>query len=383
MMQYNLTVQRQLWLGTLFNIGYAGSTGVHLFASIDANPPNYLSIDPNQTADQASPEYTLPGGGQPTGSGAPGTLNNPFVGTHVNSNFAGYMAVEPFAHSTYNSLQTSLSRQFSGALAGNASYTWSRCLTSASAMEGNEQGEYAINDPWNPSLDRGPCSFNSNQIFSLNAIYGLPFHGNRALNGWQISPIFAYSKGLPINVQEGTFEYQSNISGLTEGERPEVVPGCKPMTRKIDEWYNPACYVMQPFGTIGNTSENVLNNPNYFDWDLAIMKQTKLTEKLSVQLRAEIFDIVNHPNMSFGNQGINFSSTGQLPANSAHYFSDRTNPAAYALPVGNTPGGILCDPNQNEQTTGICYTTSTALTTDQLGSLGDQRQIQFAVKLTF
>ena len=40
MMQYNLTVQRQLWLGTVFNIGYDGSTGVHLFASIDANPPN-------------------------------------------------------------------------------------------------------------------------------------------------------------------------------------------------------------------------------------------------------------------------------------------------------------------------------------------------------
>ena len=385
MMQYDLTVQRQLWLGTLFNIGYAGSTGVHLFASIDANPPNYLSIDPNQAADLASGDYTLPGGGQPTLTGAPGTLNNPFVGTHENSNFEGYMAVEPFAHSTYNSLQTSLTRQFSGALAGNASYTWSRCLTSASAMEGNEQGEYAINDPWNPSLDRGPCSFNSNQIFSLNAIYGLPFHGNRALNGWQISPIFAYSKGLPINVQEGTFQYQSNISGLTEGERPERVPGCKPMTRKIDEWYNPACYVLQPYGTIGDTSENVLNNPNYFDWDLAIMKQTKLTEKLSVQLRAEIFDIVNHPNMSFGNQAINFSTTGTLPASAANYQQERTDPNAYMLPTATTTGGILCNPSGeiNGPTTGVCYTTSTALTTDQLGSLGDQRQIQFAVKFMF
>jgi hypothetical protein len=386
MMQYNLTVQRQLWLGTLFNIGYAGSSGVHLFASIDANPPQSLSmLSPSaQAAAIASGEYTTPGGDQPTGAGAPGTLNNPFQGTHVNSNFAGYMAVEPIAHSTYNSLQTSLTRQFSGALAGNVAYTWSRCLTSASAMEGNEQGEYAINNPWNPSLDRGPCSFNSNQIFSLNAIYGLPFHGNRALNGWQISPILAYSKGLPINVQEGTFQYQSNISGLTEGERPELVPGCKPMTRKVTEWYNPACYVLQPYGTIGNTSENSLNNPNYFDWDLAVMKTTKLTEKLSMQLRAEFFDIVNHPNMSFGNQGINFSTTGTLPATSANY-SQRSNPAAYALPTASSAGGILCNPSGaiNGPTTGVCYTTSTALTTDQLGSLGDQRQIQFAVKFMF
>ncbi len=385
MMQYNLTIQRQLWLGTLFNIGYAGSSGVHLFASIDANPPLSLSMlsTSAQSAAIASGKYTLPGGGEPTVSGAPGTLNNPFQGIHENPNFEGYMAVEPFAHSTYNSLQTSLTRQFAGNLAGNVAYTWSRCLTSASAMEGNEQGEYAINDPWNPSLDRGPCSFNSNQIFSLNAIYGLPFHGNRALDGWQVSPIFAYSKGLPINVQEGTFQYQSNISGLTEGERPQVVPGCKPMTRKTDEWYDPACYVLQPYGTIGDTSENVLNNPNYFDWDLAIMKTTKLTEKVSMQLRAEIFDIVNHPNMSFGNQGINFSTTGTLNATAANYQSKLSDPTAYALPVGSTPGGILCDPTQSAQTTGVCYTTSTALTTDQLGSLGDQRQIQFAVKLTF
>jgi hypothetical protein len=389
MMQYNLTIQRQLWAGTLFNIGYNGSSGVHFFASIDANPPNYLSIDPDEAADIVSPKYTLPGGGQPTGSGAPGTLNNPFVGTHQDPNLAGYMAVEPFAHSSYNSLQTSLTRQFSGSLAGNAAYTWSRCLTDASAMEGNEQGEYAINDPYNPSLDRGPCSFNSSQVFSLNAIYGLPFHGNRALNGWQISPIFSISKGLPINVQEGTFQYQSNISGLTEGERPAVVPGCKPMVRKISEWYNPECYVLQPFGTIGDTSENVLNNPNYFDWDLALMKQTKLTEKLSVQFRAEFFDIVNHPNMSFGNQAINWSTSTNIPANTPNY-SQLSDPAAYEIPTTTSPGGVLCN-NQNSgkttleggAATGVCYTTSTALTTDQLGTLGDQRQIQFAVKFMF
>ena len=101
------------------------------------------------------------------------------------------MAAEPNAHSSYNSLQTSLTRQFSSALAGNAAYTWSRCIDDSSATVSNEQGEYAVCDPYNPSLDRGPCSFNSNQLFTANAIYSLPFHGNRALNGWQISPIFS------------------------------------------------------------------------------------------------------------------------------------------------------------------------------------------------
>ena len=78
------------------------------------------------------------------------------------------------------------------------------------------------------------------------------------------------------------------------------------MTRKIDEWYNPACYVLQPYGTIGNSSENSLNNPNYFDWDLAIMKQTKLTEKLSVQLRAEILRYRQSPQHVFWQSGHQF-----------------------------------------------------------------------------
>lgn len=91
------------------------------------------------------------------------------------------------------------------------------------------------------------------------------------------------------------------------------------MTRQITEWYNPACYVLQPYGTI----------------------------------------------------------------------CDSTNPAAYALPRASSAGGILCNPGVggvrqiNGPTTGVCYTTSTARTTDQLGSLGDQRQIQFAVKFMF
>ena len=104
-----------------------------------------------------------------------------------------------------------------------------------------------------------------------------------------------------------------------------------------------------------------------------------------MQLRAEIFDIVNHPNMSFGNQAINFSTTGTLPASAANYQQERTDPNAYMLPTATTTGGILCNPSGeiNGPTTGVCYTTSTALTTDQLGSLGDQRQIQFAVKFMF
>jgi hypothetical protein len=384
MMQYNLNVQRQLWPGTVFNIGYNGSTGVHLFTWINANPSLYYGQLTGEalTAAQASGNYP-----EATGQGAPGTLTNPFVGTHENSNFQSLMATEPEAHSSYNSLQTSLTRQFSSSLAGNAAYTWSKCLDDSSATVSSEQGQYAVWDPYNPSLDRGPCSFSSNQLFSANAIYNLPFHGNRALNGWQISPIFSYFKGLPINDQTFLGLYQSNINGATEGERPNLVPGCNPMVRKVTEWYNPACFVLEPYGTIGNLGRDSMNNPNYFDWDFAFMKETKLTERLNVQLRAEFFDIVNHPNFSVGPQLLSWSSAEVITPTNPNY-SQLSNPAAYALPTATSAGGILCNPTGETTSnggapTGACYVTTTAIGTTVPPALGGQREIQFAVKFTF
>ena len=197
MMQYNLTVQRQLWGGTVFNIGYNGSAGVHMMAWIDVNPPQYYGqlTGAALTAAQASGDYP-----SATGAGKPGTLTNPYVGTHVNPNLGPIDADTPTAHSSYNSLQTSLSRQFASGLVGNVDYTWSKCLDDASAFASFVQTLDSVADPLNESLDRGPCSFSSNQLFSANALYSLPFHGNRVVSGWQVSPVFERFTGLPLDI---------------------------------------------------------------------------------------------------------------------------------------------------------------------------------------
>jgi hypothetical protein len=389
-MQFNLTVQRQILPGTVFKIGYVGSEGVHEFSQIDANLPQPLSNDPNEAADILSPTYTLPGGGQPTGTGAPGTPNNPFIGTHVNGNFAAVDADEPIAHSNYNSLQTSVTRQFSRDLAGNAGYTWSKCLDNGSATTSAEQGEWAVYNAYNPKLDRGPCSYNSNQVFTANAIYSLPFHANRAVSGWQISPIISRFSGLPINIQNMLFVYQSNIGGSVEGERPSRVSGCNPLVKKLhSEWWNPECFVEMPFGTIGNAGRDSVENPNYFNMDFSVMKNTKLTERMSVQLRAEFFDILNHPNFSVGQQAYLMSTTSTINSTSAGsgaFYSQIGTPAAYEPPNPATgfAGGDICNPpvdgvqNPSAAVVGPCYVSTTAA-----GSTMSYREIQFAVKLTF
>ena len=89
-------------------------------------------------------------------------------------------AVTPTAHSTYNGLQISLSRQFAKSLVGNIAYTYSKCTDNASATNSSEQGQWAVYNAYDPDFDKGPCSYNSDHVFTANALYRLPFKGNRA-----------------------------------------------------------------------------------------------------------------------------------------------------------------------------------------------------------
>jgi hypothetical protein len=365
MMQYNVTVQHELGAGTVLTVGYNGSKGKNLFLWSNANPPLAYSDQSAEwkTANAAS----WPGA---NGQGPRGTVANPFVGLYTNPKFKAVEAVTPTAHSTYNGLQMSLSRQFAKSLVGTVAYTWSKCTDNGSATNSSEQGQWAVYNAYDPDFDEGPCSFSSNHVFTANALYRLPFKGNRAVDGWQVGSIVTRYTGLPFNVQnQFGGQYQSATGGATEGERPNLVPGCNPMTKKRNQWYNPECFVYAPFGTLGNSKRNSLNNPNFFNMDFSIVKDTKLTETVNMQFRAEFFDVLNHPNFYFGSQSYLMSTAGTVaPTDSRYqYLSD---PAAY-----RNPGGAICNGGQ-----GPCYTTSTGLAATMPGS---QRQIQFALKFLF
>jgi hypothetical protein len=230
-------------------------------------------------------------------------------------------------------------------------------------------------------------------VFTANAIYNLPFHGNRAVSGWQVSPIISRFIGLPINVQNMLFFYQSNIGGSVEGERPSKVPGCNPMTGKVHSmWFNPACFVEMPYGTVGDAGRDSVPNPNFFNWDFSVMKNTKITERVSAQFRAEFYDILNHPNFSLGQQQYLLSTTETLNAASNPNYSQINNPAAYVLPSASNPaGGAICNPAgapagggiATVPANGVCYEGTTAAGGTYPPTLGGNREIQFALKITF
>jgi hypothetical protein len=281
-------------------------------------------------------------------------------------------------------LQTSLNRQFSHDIIGQVSYTWSRCIDNGSASSGLEQGNYEVTDTYNQSYDRGPCSFNVTQSLRINGVYGLPFKGNRAIAGWSVSPIFQASTGLPINVMDGLGAGgQAGLGGI-EGPRPNVVPGCNPYLKTWVNWYNTNCYYLPPYGTLGNSSRDSLIGPGFMDLDISVMKNTKLTEKVSMELRAEFFNILNHT--SFGNPAQGFSFTGDaIGWPLVNPGTPSTNPADYKVTTVTPSGSLVCNSNTAFPASDIAAqgTCANPFAGQITYTAEPPREIQFAVRFTF
>jgi hypothetical protein len=230
--------------------------------------------------------------------------------------------MSPTGHSTYNSLVVSFNRQISRNLVGQVSYTYSRSIDDGSSSSGLEQGAPPMNDVYNPRYDRGPSSFNTTHALRVNGLYHLPFKGNRLAEGWEVSPILTANTGLPVNVNNGLNPQQALTGGLT-ADRPNYsgAAGCHPyqildqinFALRNVQWFNPACYALQPFGTLGSVGRESLYGPGFLNLDFSIVKNTKVSEKLNAQFRAEFFNIINRTNLGQPATGL-FTGLVFIPA---------------------------------------------------------------------
>jgi outer membrane receptor protein involved in Fe transport len=274
-MQYNLNIQREVLPNTVLTVGYVGSRGVHLTEQIDQNPPiPTIGPDGNQVFGSINPR---------SGTVTPNPRISPAFSRVNNGTTWGL--------SRYNSLQVSLNRRLTSNLTAQGSYTWSRCLDLISGSFGLE-GAGNITDPYNASLDWGRCNYDINQNLQVNALYALPFKGNRVVSGWQVSGILSASSGPPFSVTAG-FD-QAGLQNSTP--RANIVPGCQVMVRQVNEWYNPQCFTLPAVGELGNLGRNTFDGPGLFNTDFAVLKDTRIRESLAVQFRAEFFNIFNHAN---------------------------------------------------------------------------------------
>lgn len=258
MQSWNLNVQHQFTPFVLM-FGYIGSKGTHLITRRNLNQP-VNGARPYPTLSSSSP--ILPG--------AP--LGN-------------ITQAESTGNSSYNALWVTARRRLTRNLQLDVSYTWSKSLDFSSF---STQGIVAQNS-YDLDADRGLSDFDARHRFVVTALYELPFHQNRLVDGWQLSAIVQSQSGNAFNV----VTTNSTVNGVAGTLRPDV-NGPINILGRVDGWFDTS--VFTPVAHLGNLGRNLVIGPTFNNTDFSITKTTKVAEDLQIQLRAEFFDLFNHAN---------------------------------------------------------------------------------------
>ena len=320
MENYNLNLQHQIGRNVAIQIGYVGSQGHRLFRFRDLNQPNQAAITASDIAFAQSIPGCFPNGGpgclEGNSYGVPRTYggvfgdNNPFAAFYL-------MQEEASARSNYNALQASVRLTNWRGITSIVNYAWSKSLDTASDGEDFENNASQPNDSTRPNLEYGPSNFNVPNRFSWVLGYELPKSGSGKLrNGWGFSSTAVLQSGQPFQMN---YNFEDDFSGSGEGaDRPDIVGPIVYHKRNPGNYISLSSFAIpctitaaaqaSPTGLaddcmpgtrhFGNERRNSLVGPTFKQWDFAIYKNTNVSERLSMELRAEFFNILNHPNFA-------------------------------------------------------------------------------------
>ena len=331
--QWNFNVQRQLPFKIVATVGYIGEHGVH--QPFKTNDINIVmpTMDANGRLVWPSPR-------------ASGTVVNPNVGV-INS-------IAWLASNTYHGMNVSLTRQTKGLRLG-LSYTWSKSLDNSSASISGGTFNQDFQGPFLqfPQLFRGLSSFDVRQNFTANYLWELPTPSfakegaaKQVLGGWQLGGIFHARTGLPFSVSTGGDSLGlRNANAFNVPDRVNTPACANPINpNNPTQYIKTECFVAPPPLTYGNAGRNQYEGPRLHVFDLSLIKNTNIGEKIKLQFRAEAFNLFNWTNF-----GIPDRVSTQL-------FSFNSSTNAFSRVA----------------TAGALNSTSTT-----------SRQIQFALKLSF
>ncbi len=319
--EWNFTIEQQLARDTVLRASYVGSFGYHGFVSVDPNaiPPTVCTSSAGCSA----------GGNLKSGSIVPqGTLyvpgpNAALPNPKLGAGFFWYTE----GNSSYNALQLDVLHRFSNGLQFRANYTHSKDLDMNSALTGaqaNNQPQMIL-DPYDVRRDWGPSAYDIPNSASLSGTYDLPFGRGRALannlgsfgdhlvRGWQLNAIVSLMSGFPFTPEVGS--NQSGDGDTRDPDRPSLNPNFTGpiITGNPNQWFNPKAFILPAAGTFGNIGRGVLTGPGLADLDASLFKTTAITERTSLQFRAELFNALNHANFATPNATV-FSSGAYSPS---------------------------------------------------------------------
>jgi hypothetical protein len=379
-LSYTASVQQELKGGAVLTVAYVGSQGRNLFLRSITN--KIIGVTPNPI----------------TGAGT--------AVREFGARFAEIDYKTSGGNSHYNSLQTTLNRRFSTGLSLAGTYNWAHDIgNTGGSNEANTAG-----NPFNFRADNGSNNFDVRQSFNMTTLYELPFGKGRkylsslakpadyVFGGWQIGGVANARSGVPMDVlitrpdlsyvdkRDGK-EYATPVLG-TDGtvytvpvvntlgggnsrniRRPDVVAGVNPYLSNDRSLINPAAFSIPAPGKFGNSGRNTLAGPRLQQFDLTLSKNFAVTERVKLEFRSEVYNILNHANFS-NPSNLRLSSGLQ----NGGTFAGGVVPATQR---GLQPGQAF-----STATAGGNFGVTTSTVSNQIG-IGTGRQIQLSLRLAF
>jgi len=300
-MHYQLNIQRALSSTLMLETGYVGVRGVKYLLHRRINLPDRLT----------------------------GLRPNP------NIIFGGPYYVDHSQNMVYNGWQTSLRKRLSRNLTFDAHYTWGKGL----GVTGGDIGAYYGSDPAiniqefdNPQADRGANTGDATHRLLADWIYDLPRFtsaGNplvrHALGGWQVGGVFGFRSGEPVTITQSCASQwhcrpdHTGAPTVHDNWKENSTTRCTVGGRCTVQYLNRSAYALVPVDPRtriairpGNVANSSIRNPATWSVDVALSKNIKVREQLTLQLRADMFNFLNHVNYSGPSSGIDGATFGEI-----------------------------------------------------------------------
>ena len=336
--EYSLNLQSEIMRGLVLEIGYEGSRGTHLVQQRLFNQA--------LSATSSNPVHS--------------ETENLFANIANRVPILGFAAdgatiIDSEGTSWYNGLNVSLKKRFSHGLQFLASYTWDRSLTADNGYSTGPNGGLPVGDQNDPQQRYGPDGFVRPQRFVLSYQYDLPSPANhaslkgRVLGGWAVAGVTTIQAGQFMTI---TQQNVTNAFGIDapQGDRPELAAGCTnsqlathgSVTDRLDNFLNLDCITSPPVITadggtdFGNIGVGAVRGPDQRNFDIVLLKNIHLTERMGLNFRAEFFNAFNTPqfdNPSNLNAGASVAGTFYADPSSTfgHITRTRVNPRLIQL----------------------------------------------------
>jgi hypothetical protein len=325
--QYNFAVQRELQGGAVLEVAYAGLKGVHLYRftghQYNQLPDSYLALGTQLLQQVPNPYY---------GKVAVGTLAQPTVAygqlLRPFPQYTGFLNVgEPDGNSRYHALQVKLEKRSQRAGTILVSYTRSKLISDLEQQAAftSGVGAYIVQDYNNLRAERSLAAYDIPQTLIVSYVYDLPmgkghsFLGHlpsaaeKLASGWGINGITTFQAGPPLSFIMAT----NNTNSFGGTPRPNVSAGCAKSISgsaqsRLSGWFNTGCFSSPPAFSFGSQSRTdpSLRAAGVNNFDFAAFKNTAITERFSLEFRAEVFNLFNRVQFSPPNTTVGSSTFG-------------------------------------------------------------------------